>query len=72
MGDMTVHFFVRAQAFGAVFNQLARSCAQLLFLEYLFVPSERVKTTVIEITTVKWKEGGLIERARTFSRKTAA
>ncbi len=24
-------FFVRAQAFGAVFNQLVRSCAQLLF-----------------------------------------
>jgi hypothetical protein len=26
-------FFVRAQAFCAGFNQLVRSCAQLLFLE---------------------------------------
>jgi hypothetical protein len=36
-------FFVRAQAFGAVFNQLARSCARLFFLVELFDPSERAK-----------------------------
>jgi hypothetical protein len=30
---MAVQFFVRTQAFGAEFNRLVRSCAQLLFLE---------------------------------------
>jgi hypothetical protein len=30
---MAAHFFVCAQALSAVFNQLVRSCAQLLFLE---------------------------------------
>ncbi len=30
---LAAQFFVRAQAFGAVFNQLVRSCVQLLFLE---------------------------------------
>jgi hypothetical protein len=33
IGDGRAIFFVRAQAFCAVFNQLVRSCAQLLFLE---------------------------------------
>ena len=44
-----------------VFNQLVRSRAQLLVAEELFVPSEQAKKTpVIEIPTVKWKEGGLL------------
>ena len=43
MGDGRANFFVRAQAFCAVFNQLVRSRAQLLLLEYLFVPSEQAK-----------------------------
>ena len=30
---LAAQFFVRAQAFGAVFNQLVRSRAQLLLLE---------------------------------------
>ena len=72
MGDGRANCFARAQPSGAVFNQLARSCAQLLFLEKLFVPSERAKNPVIEIHTVNWKEGGLLVGERTFSRKTAA
>jgi hypothetical protein len=72
MGDGRANCFARAQTSGAVFNQLARSCAQLLFLEQLFVPSEGAKKTVIEIPTVKWKEDCLLAGARTFSRKTAA
>ena len=45
MGGLGAQFFVRAQAFGAVFNQLVRSCAQLLFLEDLFVLSKQAKKT---------------------------
>ena len=43
-----------------MFNQLVRSRAQLLVAEELFVPSEQAKNPVIEIPTVKWKEGGLL------------
>ena len=47
-----------------MFNQLVRSCAQLFVeqAEELFVPSEQAKNPVIEIPTVKWKEGGLLVR----------
>ncbi len=50
--------FARGNALDAVFNQLVRSCAQLLVAEKLSVPSEQAKKKpVIEIPTVKWKEG---------------
>ncbi len=53
--------FASGYALGAVFNQLVRSRAQLLVEEELFVPSEQAKKKpVIEIPTVKWKEGGLL------------
>ncbi len=57
---MALRFLARGQALGAVFNQLVRSCAQLLVAEELFVPREQAKNPVIEIPTVKWKEGGLL------------
>ena len=51
-------------ALGAVFNQLVRSRAQLLLLEpsSCFFQVNKPKNPVIEIPTVKWKEGGLLVR----------
>ncbi len=65
---MASHFFRGGQALGAMFNQLVHSCAHRLFLEQLFVTSERARNPVIEIHTIKWKEGGLLGGARTFLR----
>ena len=51
-------------ALGAVFNQLVRSRAQLLLLEpsSCLFQVNKPKKPVIEIPTVKWKEGGLLVR----------
>ena len=59
------------EALGAVFNQLVRSCAQLLFLEQLFVPSrsKRGRAWAGEAASLQEADPARLEREiRVFKR----